>query len=519
MISPSKTALLALALTVNSANSQAPGPTQPGTVSSCTKWHVVKGTDTCASLESTYKISHVDFLKWNPAVSSDCRTNFWPDYAYCVAAGAGPTTTSKPPTSRITAPPGPTQTGTPANCNSWYVVQADDGCDAVEKRFGITHAQFLAWNPSVSQDCRTNFWPTYAYCVGIDPNGPTTRPPTTTSSSRSTVQSPTTPYSTRNPITNYTLSEPPPAPTEWPPTKTLPGQPSYCNEWYYVQPGDDCQSIMRQHSGWAGLQDLSPALRQLASAAGAFGQLHFLPDAEPRAPALGLPVVVPNKLLAKYTFLTQSQFLAWHPFLNGNCDGLWAGYYYCVWAGPSNALPPVSTVSVKPPASSLPSPPGGVTDTCTGWYEAGALDSCDDVVDIFGTFSRSQFEAWNPAAGAGAACSLVGGLYYCVAVPGTPTSRTVTVTPSSLPWTTPISSSPTTSPTTSEGGPPVATPTPIQNGMVAGCKKFVLVQPDDGCWAIANAAGINLDDFYAWNPAVKTDCSGLWPNYYVCIGK
>ncbi|KAK8076333.1 LysM domain-containing protein [Apiospora phragmitis] len=264
MISPSKTALLALALTVNSAIAQAPGPTQPGTVSSCTKWHIVKDTDTCASLEATYKISHADFLKWNPAVSSDCLSNFWPDYAYCVAAGAVPTTTvgtTSTSTSRITAPPGPTQTGTPANCNSWYVVQDDDdGCDAVEARFGITHAQFLTWNPSVSQDCLTNFWPTYAYCVGIDPNGPATRPPpvstTATSSSRTTVQSPTTPYSTRNPVTNYTLSEPPPAPTEWPPIKTLGGQPSYCNEWYYVQPGDDCQSIMRQHSGWAGLRDL-----------------------------------------------------------------------------------------------------------------------------------------------------------------------------------------------------------------------------------------------------------------------
>ncbi|KAK8076332.1 hypothetical protein PG994_003604 [Apiospora phragmitis] len=167
--------------------------------------------------------------------------------------------------------------------------------------------------------------------------------------------------------------------------------------------------------------------------------------------------MVPDKLLAKYTFLTQSQFLAWHPFLDGNCDGLWAGYYYCVWAGPSDARPPVSTASVQPPAPSLPAG-GGTTDACVGWYEAGALDSCDDVVAIFGTFSRAQFEAWNPAAGAGAACGLVGGLYYCVAVPGTPTSRTATIAPSSsLPGTVTVSST-----TTSTGPPPVATPTPIQ---------------------------------------------------------
>lgn len=36
---------------------------------------------------------------------------------------------------------------------------------------------------------------------------------------------------------------------------------------------------------------------------------------------------------------------------------------------------------------------------------------------------------------------------------------------------------------------------------------------------IANAAGISLDDFVQYNPAVKSDCSGLIPDYYVCIGK
>jgi hypothetical protein len=54
--------------------------------------------------------------------------------------------------------------------------------------------------------------------------------------------------------------------------------------------------------------------------------------------------------------------------------------------------------------------------------------------------------------------------------------------------------------------------------MIDTCKVFYYVVADDGCWAIANSYGILLDDFYAWNPAVKTDCSGLWPDYYVCVG-
>lgn len=239
---------------------QAPGPTQPGTISSCNKWHVVKSGDTCGSLESTYKISHADFLTWNPAVSNDCLTNFWPDYAYCVAVGAtvtSPTITAtiSSSTTRVTSPSGPTQTGTPVNCNNWYVVESGDSCGSVEALFNVTHSQFLAWNPAVSTDCLQNFWPTYSYCVGIDPNAPTTRPTTSSSSTITSVPIPTTPYSSRNPITNYTISTPV-VPTEWPPTKTQAGQPSYCNDWHLVLPGESCEKIVGDNSAWMGLEDL-----------------------------------------------------------------------------------------------------------------------------------------------------------------------------------------------------------------------------------------------------------------------
>jgi hypothetical protein len=36
---------------------------------------------------------------------------------------------------------------------------------------------------------------------------------------------------------------------------------------------------------------------------------------------------------------------------------------------------------------------------------------------------------------------------------------------------------------------------------------------------IALDAGVALDDFYTWNPAVKSDCSGLQSSVFACIGK
>jgi hypothetical protein len=53
--------------------------------------------------------------------------------------------------------------------------------------------------------------------------------------------------------------------------------------------------------------------------------------------------------------------------------------------------------------------------------------------------------------------------------------------------------------------------------MVANCNRFHLVETGDSCWALANAAGIDLTKFYALNPAVSTNCSHLLAGYYVCL--
>lgn len=55
--------------------------------------------------------------------------------------------------------------------------------------------------------------------------------------------------------------------------------------------------------------------------------------------------------------------------------------------------------------------------------------------------------------------------------------------------------------------------------MTAKCDDFYFIKSGDGCWAIANDNDISLDDFYAWDPAVGTDCAGPPSGYNVCVGK
>jgi hypothetical protein len=73
--------------------------------------------------------------------------------AICIGVGpsSSPTptaTTTATATTATSSSVGPTQTDTVAGCNEFYTVADGDGCDTIENEFGITFAQFYAWNPS-----------------------------------------------------------------------------------------------------------------------------------------------------------------------------------------------------------------------------------------------------------------------------------------------------------------------------------------------------------------------------------
>ena len=63
-------------------------------------------------------------------------------------------------------------------------------------------------------------------------------------------------------------------------------------------------------------------------------------------------------------------------------------------------------------------------------------------------------------------------------------------------------------------------PSPVRDGMAADCNAFYLRKSSSTmfCADIAKENKISVDQFYKLNPAVKSDCSGLWPDYYYCVG-
>jgi hypothetical protein len=149
--------------------------------------------------------------------------------------------------------------------------------------------------------------------------------------------------------------------------------------------------------------------------------------------------------LLQDSLFSQEQFFSWNPALNGDCNGLWLGYYYCVVAGDSLPAPP--TESNRP--ASIPQ---GQISTCTSWYQVGEDESCEDVVSMFGRFSKDDFIKWNPNVKSDC-MGIDADQYLCVAIPGTQTTRTAAV-PST-----------TTAPSDM----------PTQSGIAANCSEFWFV--------------------------------------------
>jgi LysM repeat protein len=198
-----------------------------------------------------------------------------------------------------------------------------------------------------------------------------------------------------------------------------------------------------------------------------------------------------------------------------------------------------------------------MVSNCDEFYLVMKDDTCYDIAQKY-SITLDRFYAWNPAVGAQCG-SLWPENYVCVSIIGFPVSKTTLITTSKITLvttrkTTPITTSKTTliatsrpqtssfvmpppclfdpikgeyvceptatttKRTTTKPGNGIVTPTPIQTGVVSNCKKFYKVITGDGCWAIANANGIKLEDFYKWNPAVGSTCATLYPDNYVCVG-
>lgn len=158
----------------------APGPTQTGIVSSCTKFSKANSGEFCSAFAQRIGITLAQLYAWNTVLGpngENCGSLFWADEYYCVAAStpAGGSSTTKTTSKPATTPtsvvaPGPTQTGIAANCNKYAKANSGEFCSSFARRVGISEANLYRWNTVLGANganCASVFWADEYYCVGV----------------------------------------------------------------------------------------------------------------------------------------------------------------------------------------------------------------------------------------------------------------------------------------------------------------------------------------------------------------
>ncbi|EXK32525.1 hypothetical protein FOMG_12694 [Fusarium oxysporum f. sp. melonis 26406] len=162
-----------------------PTPIQTGMAKNCNKFHTIKSTTTCASIQDYYKISFADFYAWNPAIGSKC-TSLLVGYNVCVGViGQTPSPTS---TGNGITTPTPIQAGMTKRCNKFHPVKSTTTCASIQDYYKISFADFYVWNPAIGSKC-TALWVDYNVCVGVVGQKPTPTQPSNGVTTPSPIQS------------------------------------------------------------------------------------------------------------------------------------------------------------------------------------------------------------------------------------------------------------------------------------------------------------------------------------------
>ncbi|GJC97762.1 lysM domain-containing protein [Colletotrichum higginsianum] len=165
---------------------------------------------------------------------------------------------------------------------------------------------------------------------------------------------------------------------------------------------------------------------------------------------------------------------------------------------PSTVIQPLTTTTTTAPRNGITTPTptqATIVDNCDALYFVIAGDHYEAIASKHG-ITVAQFQAWDPSIGV-TCTGLWANAYACVSVVGHTLSNPLPAT-------------------TTTAGNSIATPTPIQPNMVGNCDLFYKVKSGDTCAIVASSNGITVQQITTWNPSVKSDCTALWLDYYIC---
>ncbi|KAF8846702.1 hypothetical protein BDZ45DRAFT_608551 [Acephala macrosclerotiorum] len=94
-----------------------------------------------------------------------------------------------------------TQIGIVSSCTDYYVTKSGDSCASIEAAYGISIAEFYAWNPAVGSNCES-LWLDETYCVAAPSQAGISASCTDAASTTTTAAAATPPGPTQTGITS-----------------------------------------------------------------------------------------------------------------------------------------------------------------------------------------------------------------------------------------------------------------------------------------------------------------------------
>ncbi|KAI8152690.1 hypothetical protein K4K49_003054 [Colletotrichum sp. SAR 10_70] len=466
----STNAVIRAAVTGPGCRNLVPG-TQLCLPEACAQYRV-KWDDSCEDiLEAVPGLQAQHLLTWNPNISPLC-TNLddMVGHLICVsppgrtladatAVPSGPPTTTQPPATPV---PRPSNAKAESNerCAAWYEIRTGDYCQMISIKNSVELRDFFFLNPSVDDPGCGNLWLNTSYCV--QPVGDINTYPSY-------------PYSTSPP---YTLTPPDYVTTTQPAIET-------------VAPSE---TPVVEHPLASGSRDEAGGCRE-------FVEHVEVPLQKDQSQQPDVPQLTKNINACDYVVaaqrITMEDFIEWNPSLS-NVDPcvLQPNLRYCGAYGNATA-PDTSDGSCL----DVETPEPGTVEGCACFTKISGFNAgkflCADIAEDR-NITVGDLVRWNTWIGEESDCDA--GLYADLAEDA---ERGVCVRDTAGSDTPPTE--------------PIEPPGPTQPGIVEGCRKYYVAASGDGCWAIADANGIDLADFYEWNPALNGDCSGLWPTYAYCV--
>ncbi|KAI1354385.1 carbohydrate-binding module family 50 protein [Xylaria sp. FL0043] len=409
-----------------------PPTTAPSnTIQDCSGWAVATSTDTCESIADDNFITLSQLYTYNPSLSASSCPLIVGD-SYCVEENFGvppvTTSTTTSPTGNGVSTPSPVQTGIVDNCDMFYYVQSGDTCSIIAAKYGISLAQFYAWNPAVGSSCLSLGLNDYV-CVGtLNATGTITTTATITTSTK-----PGNGISTPMPVQTGIVSN--------------------CNRFYEVQPGDVCSNIATAYG--ISLQSFyawnpavgSSCLNLIAgdyvcigttTSSASMTTSTSMSTTTTSGNGISTPTPVQTGIasncnrfylvqngdicdtIAAAEGISVSDLYAWNPAVGINtCKDLDVGDYICVGVigfTPTTSTAPTTTTTALGNGITTPTPyQTGMVSDCNDFYFVKTGDTCDNIA-ADERISSADFYAWNPAVGANTCKSLQAGTYACVGV-------------------------------------------------------------------------------------------------------